>query len=120
MKVFPEFRNLNLDNQQSNLEFVQKVHDVILENYHSNRNSKDLEKDVIICHPIGHRFVKSLVIEYQNYQNLTDASYHDQIEKLYQLLEKEFPSLLPTKAIFIVIAFLEFTRYKDQVKTSFL
>jgi hypothetical protein len=106
---------LILDNREDQLNFVQSLFDTIMENYNSHHKTKNLEKDVIICHPIGHRFVKNLVVDYQNYQNLPDMAYHQQIEKLYQLLEKELPVLLPTKAIFVVIAFIEFTSFKDQV-----
>ena len=89
--------------------------DEIIDNYTNNQKSKNVESDIIICHNVGHRFVKSLVVDSQNYESQSDHPYQELIENLYQLIEKELPVILPTKGIFIVVAFIEFTRYKDQV-----
>jgi hypothetical protein len=85
----------------------------ILENYSANSKSKDTEKDLLICHPVGHRFVKSLVIDYPQYQAI--PAYTEMIEKIYELIQTELAVLIGTKAIFVIIAFIEHTDFKDQV-----
>lgn len=83
----------------------------MIENYKSNPQ-KD-QKDSIICHPLGHRFVKSLVIDYQTFRSIPE--YEELIEKLYELVQTELAVLIQTKAIFVIIAFIENTDYKEQV-----
>jgi hypothetical protein len=109
-----------LDNREDYYEFVRNAINVVVENYNNTDKSKDLEANLIICHNTGHRFIKSLIIEYQNYQNDTQPLYFELVEKIYEIVQQDLSLLIQTKAIFIIIAFIEFTDYKDQVRLTLI
>jgi hypothetical protein len=104
-----------VESREDYYEFVKSTIGTIVDDYNNADKTKDLEANVILCHNTGHRFVKSLILEYQNYQNETQPLYFEMVEKIYELVQQDLPLLLQTKAIFIIIAFIEFTDYKDQV-----
>jgi hypothetical protein len=110
--------NIFLESREDYYEFVKSTIGFIIENYNNADKTKDLETNIILCHNTGHRFVKNLILEYQNYQNESQPLYFEMIEKIYELIQKDLPLFLQTKAIFIIIAFIEFTDYKEQVKIT--
>ena len=87
----------------------------MIDNYNKSNKASDLEHNVLITHPQGHRLVKNIVTGYQNYNGEAKAFYDEIIEKIYEFCIKELPILLQTKAIFVIIALIENTEYKDQV-----
>jgi len=108
-------KNILDTNRENSFELVTTTVDTIINNYNKSDKSKDLEKNVLISHPSGHRLVKSLIAGYQNYAGEAKEFYGEIIEKLFEFVIKELSILLQTKAIFVVIALIEQTEYKDQI-----
>lgn len=105
-----------LENKEGHFKLINTTIDTIIGNYDKSDKSGDLQKDVLITHPLGHRLVKSIVHGYQNYNGDAKDFYGEIIEKIYEFIIKELSILLNTKAIFIIIALIESTQYADQVK----
>lgn len=112
--VFTVF-NRCLGNREDHFPLIDTTIDTIIENYNNSDKSKDLEHNVLISHPVGHRLVKSLIAGYSKYEGEAKQYYSDILEKIVEFAIKELPILLQTKAIFVVIALVENTDYKDQV-----
>jgi hypothetical protein len=111
-----KFPILILDSYKDYYPLAKSAVTTVIENY--KKNPQKDQKDSIICHPLGHRFVKSLVIDYQTFHGIQE--YDEIIESLYELVQTELAVLIQTKAIFVIIAFIENTEYKDQVSFSIL
>jgi len=55
------------------------------------------------------------VIDFASSSGKAKDFYQLKIDELYELIFRELAVLINTKAIFIIIAFIEFTDYKDQI-----
>ena len=103
------------------LLFVTTIVSKIISDYKDRAGKKNQQKkeeeqeEQLISHAITHRFVKTFVIEYANYSGPHKEFYQAKIDELYEFILKELAVLINTKAVFVVIAFVEFTDYKDQV-----
>ena len=103
--------------------FVTSIVNKIITDYKERGAKKNVEKkeeqeEQLISHAITHRFVKTFVIEYANYSGPHKEFYQAKIDDLYEFILKELAVLINTKAVFVVIALVEFTHYKDQVLIS--
>jgi len=111
-------KNILDTNRENSFELITTAVDTIIDNYNKSDKAKDLEHNVLISHPSGHRLVKSLISGYQKYAGEAKEFYDELIEKIFEFAIKELAILLQTKAIFVIIALIENTDYKDQVNYS--
>mmetsp|Transcript_37253 Transcript_37253/g.33436 ORF Transcript_37253/g.33436 Transcript_37253/m.33436 type:complete len:99 (+) Transcript_37253:886-1182(+) len=68
-----------------------------------------------MCNNAGHRFVKSFITEFEKYNGEATDLYKEVLDGIYELCVKEIAILLPTKAIFIIVGFMEQPDYKEQM-----
>ena len=108
-------RLIHSDNLESYFELIKTTITTIIDNYNKSDKSKDLQHKVLISHPNGHRLVKNLITDYKDFDGEAKDFYGEIIEEIYELVIKELAILLQTRAIFVVIALIENTDYKDQV-----
>jgi len=108
-------KNILDNNRENSFELITTAVDTIIDNYNKSDKAKDLEHNVLISHPNGHRLVKSLISGYQKYSGEAKQFYDELIEKIFEFAIKELSILLQTKAIFVIIALIENTDYKDQL-----
>lgn len=99
------------------MEFIDSVKNLISKNYYNSEKNENMEKEIILCNPVGHRFVKSFVTEYEKYEGEAGETYKELLDTLYEICVKEMALILPTRGIFVVIGFLESSEYKDQVSS---
>ena len=101
-------------NNSAQFSFVEKVIDVIAKDY--RKVAKDnQESQALLTHPITHRLVKSFVIESGSCPEDSRSFYTKNLQKILEIILQETAVLINTKAIFIIIAFIEFTEFKDEV-----
>jgi len=96
-------------------DFVTSVITKIITDFKEHAKKKSSEGEALISHSTTHRLIKSFVIDFANSSGKAKDFYQLKIDELYELIFRELAVLINTKAIFIIIAFIEFTDYKDQI-----
>jgi len=110
-----EILNSESENIADLLIFITSVISKVLTDYKEHSKSGKVQEECLLGHAVTHRLVKSFVIEFGNYTGGQKDYYQGKIDELFELVFKELAVLVNTKAIFIIIAFIEFTDYKDQI-----
>lgn len=116
--VYLVMKEVTTGNYEQNFPFVETIINEVISDY-DTCSKAGKENEALITHPVAHRLVKSFVIDYSTCPEDAKAFYQQNLQSLFDLIVKESAVLINTKAIFIIIAFIEFTDFKDEV-ISFL
>jgi len=110
-----EIMNRATGEDDPNLALVASVVNTIITDYREHANAANTNNTLLICHQFTHRMIKSFVIECASYTGPAKEFYLNRINEIYELVLEELGVLVNTRAIFIIIAFIEFTDCKEQL-----
>ena len=106
-----------VDKMEESYEFIQGLWEITTANFKEEKDSLSsaaaTTNSIILAHPAGHRFWKMLLLRQSDFKGID--FYDAMVKKVFGFIKRNLRLLINTRAVFIVLGFIEFTDYKEKV-----